>query len=343
MNNDIADGLGLPPPPTPTPEPLTVIPAPPEPIAPPTPPAETAVPVPPVILAGPTPPPAVIPTEVDLPADASPQAMQAGGSSPSSLRDSPALTEGVLDEAIHEEKPKEENPKKKVNKKLVFGGTLVLLLLGGALALAAQLGLFRGDIRQLARYTEVGVGIANITDNSMSVWWLQGSRVGGCVTITDTKSQKQVNKCDEKESRIHLIDVSGLNPGSSYRVDIKHGGVSVPLGPFWGQAIWTRYAKAKQTPERVSGRVIDSKNRPITDAIVFVGPTASDRMYIPLAVTTNELGIFSVDLAILKMQSVDISGSLFVEVTSKDGIKLVEKIITRVSPTTLPDVLVNSQ
>src|SRR3989338_4919010 len=46
-----------------------------------------------------------------------------------------------------EVKPVEDKPKKKVNKKLVFGGTLVLLLLGGALAVAAQFGLFRGDLR----------------------------------------------------------------------------------------------------------------------------------------------------------------------------------------------------
>src|SRR3989344_438526 len=43
-----------------------------------------------------------------------------------------------------------EKPKNKINKKLVFGGTLVLLLLGGAIALAAQFGLFRGDLRQRA-------------------------------------------------------------------------------------------------------------------------------------------------------------------------------------------------
>lgn len=46
--------------------------------------------------------------------------------------------------------PVEKKPKRKINKKLAIGGTLVLLLLGGAIALAAQFGLFRGDIRQRA-------------------------------------------------------------------------------------------------------------------------------------------------------------------------------------------------
>lgn len=41
-------------------------------------------------------------------------------------------------------------PKRKISKKLAIGGTLVLLLIGGAIALAAQLGLFRGDLRQRA-------------------------------------------------------------------------------------------------------------------------------------------------------------------------------------------------
>ena len=118
LNSTGTDGLGLPADSAglpPIPEPLTEIPSvglpPLEPIAPPTPPAE--VPSPPPVI--PT-IPSVIPSEVE------------GSSSPTP----PPL------------------PKKKINKKLVFGGTLVLLLLGGAIALAAQFGLFRGDIRQRA-------------------------------------------------------------------------------------------------------------------------------------------------------------------------------------------------
>src|SRR3989344_5880435 len=141
LNSTGADGLGLPadsaglppipstppppPPPLPEPQPLveTVIPTPTEPIAPPTPPTDVPSPSPviskiPSIPAGPT-IPSVIPTEA----------------------------EGSFSEPP---KPSEDKPKKKVNKKLVFGGTLILLLLGGALAIAAQFGLFRGDLRQRA-------------------------------------------------------------------------------------------------------------------------------------------------------------------------------------------------
>src|SRR3989344_2393047 len=150
LNSTGADGLGLPadsaglppipstppppPPPLPEPQPLveTVIPTstepmssglpPLEPIAPPPPKAdqplaETEVPVSPVILA-----------DAGIHSNRFP------------------IESGMTEE----EKPVEDKPKKKVNKKLVFGGTLILLLLGGALAVAAQFGLFRGDLRQRA-------------------------------------------------------------------------------------------------------------------------------------------------------------------------------------------------
>jgi|SRR3989338_2544428 len=236
-----------------------------------------------------------------------------------------------------------EKPKNKINKKLVFGGTLVLLLLGGAIALAAQFGLFRGDIRQMARYTEVGVGIANITDSSMSVWWLQKQKARGCVTLTNTETQQKHNKCDEESSFTHLVNVTGLSPATGYQVEVKHGEMSIYLSPFWGRAIWTRVIGSRKDAEVVKGRVLDQKGEPVVEAVVFVAPGISDRMYIPLAVTTNQRGEFSVDLAILKMQFVDISSSLFVEVTSKDGLKLVEKTTARSSATTLPDILVDSQ
>ena len=52
-----------------------------------------------------------------------------------------------------EEKSKEEKPKKKVNKKLVFGGTIVLFLVAGVVALAAQFGLFKGYLGSRAGTT----------------------------------------------------------------------------------------------------------------------------------------------------------------------------------------------
>ncbi|HLE49821.1 MAG TPA: hypothetical protein VI791_01610, partial [Patescibacteria group bacterium] len=129
MNNDInqpqrnqpTGGVGLPPLP-PIPE-LTT------PASPPTPTPEPVVPEIPVV---PTPP-------------AEPLTEVATGL--------PTLEPIAPPTPTAEEKPKEEGdakpvkPKRKISKKLAIGGALVLLLLGGAIALAAQFGLFRGDIR----------------------------------------------------------------------------------------------------------------------------------------------------------------------------------------------------
>ena len=326
MNNDInqpqgnqpTGGVGLPPlPPIPEmPMPPALLPTP-EPV-----PMTSAEPLTEVSTGLPTIEP-IAPPPV-IPADA--------GYSP--------LYGGIHSNRFPTESPK---PKNKINKKLVFGGTLVLLLLGGAIALAAQFGLFRGDIRQMARYTEVGVGMANVTDNSISVWWLQKQKARGCVTLTNTETQQKHNKCDEESSFTHLVNVTGLSPATGYQVEVKHGETSVYLSPFWGRAIWTRVIGSRKDAEVVKGRGLDQKGEPVVEAVVFVAPGISDRMYIPLAVTTNQRGEFSVDLAILKMQFVDISSSLFVEVTSKDGLKLVEKTTARSSATTLPDILVDSQ
>src|SRR3972149_9697789 len=130
MNNDInqpqgnqpTGGVGFPPLP-PIPEPTT---------PPPTPTPEPVVPEIPVV---PTPP-------------AEPLPEVATGL--------PALEPIAPPAPTPEGKPKEEGdakpvkPKRKISKKLAIGGALVLLLLGGAIALAAQFGLFRGDIRQRA-------------------------------------------------------------------------------------------------------------------------------------------------------------------------------------------------
>src|SRR3990167_8037877 len=149
LNSTGADGLGLPadsaglppipstpppPPPLPEPQPLveTVIPTSTEPMSSGLPPLEPIAP----------PPPKADQPLAETEVQVSPVILADAGIHSNRFPIESGMTE--------EEKPVEDKPKKKVNKKLVFGGTLILLLLGGALAIAAQLGLFRGDFRQRA-------------------------------------------------------------------------------------------------------------------------------------------------------------------------------------------------
>lgn len=204
--------------------------------------------------------------------------------------------------------------------KRIWAGMSLLLVVVG---LVVVLGVIRQrqSLSSQAKYTELGITITNLTNNAFSVWWKAPDRQTGCVMIN-----AQVPVCDDRKAFTHLISINNLTSGQTYQILIKHGQRTMLLSPFWGQGISLPSPPKYDSPTQpLSGRVVTADGRPLDQATVFIAPDLTDRMYLPLAALTNDEGEFSfADLADLKFQGVFNPDAYFIEVTDKNGNKLLE-------------------
>ena len=203
-------------------------------------------------------------------------------------------------------------------------GLMVVLIAG--LATSVILIRQKQSFEPQAKYTEPGVTIANLTDNSFSLWWKANDQQTGCVIIN---SQSPI--CDNRKALTHLISVKNLASSQMYQALAKHGQTTIFLSPFWSQGIYLPSSPKYNPPANpLFGQVITQNGRPLDQATVFIAPNLTDRMYLPLAVLTNDQGgFFFTDLSSLKFQSVYDLDEYFVEVTDKNGNKLLETVIAK--------------
>jgi len=211
------------------------------------------------------------------------------------------------------------------NKLLVVNVVVTIALVGGLIT-GFNLVKKRQLIQTQAKFTEMGITIANLTNASFSVWWKGPDLQIGCVTMN-----AQAAVCDNRPAVTHLISLTNLTVGQTYQIVVKHGQTTIPLSPFWGQGIHPLSPPKYDSPDiPLTGQVITSDGQPLDQATVFIAPNLSDRMYLPLAAVTNDQGeFFFANLSDLKFQRVADLDDYFVEVTDKNGNKLLETVISK--------------
>lgn len=205
-------------------------------------------------------------------------------------------------------------------------GVVAVLVLVIGITSGVVLVRHRQSLKSQAKYTELRVSITNLTDNSFSLWWKADDKQTGCVIIN---SQSPI--CDNRKALTHLISVKNLASGQIYQASAKHGQTTIFLSPFWSQGIYLPSSPKYNPPVYpLSGQVITQNGKPLDQATVFIAPNLTDRMYLPLATLTDNQGLFSfADLSNLKFQQISDVDEYLVEVTDKNGVKLLETVISK--------------
>lgn len=224
------------------------------------------------------------------------------------------------------------------------GKIAVLAVLIVGVGVGVNLTQQRQNLESEAKYTELAAIVANVTDESFSIWWTKPNKAEGCVTVSNVETgQQQTKECDTSKTNTHLITLTNLTPGTPYQVSIQHGQSPIFLSPFWGSAIWTRSAlKTKPQPNIITGKVVSANQEPVANASVFIAPDLSDKLYLPVTVSTDESGNFFADVSILDYQSVPPFTDYFVEVTDRDGIKLLERTYSKQATATFLTINVSN-
>ncbi len=208
--------------------------------------------------------------------------------------------------------------------KFVRVGSGLVLIIG--LSVGVVLIQKRQSLESLAKYTEPGITIANLTNGSFSVWWKASTQQTGCVIINS-----QAPVCDNRKAFTHLISLNGLTSDQTYQILVKHGQTTILLSPFWGQGIRLPSPPKYDSPKYpLSGQVVTRNGKPLDQATVFIASNLTARIYLPLTTLTNDQGEFSFpDLSDLKFHRVFNLDEYFVEVTDKNGNKLLETIFSK--------------
>ncbi len=174
------------------------------------------------------------------------------------------------------------------------------------------------------------VRAANQSAYAFSVSWIYPRPAGGCVAAYAGIKNMAV-KCSKDRSRLHLIEVSGLNPETGYSVFIWNGLKVIRVQtPFYRQVSTLSVRDAlPKLPQPGYGSVVDASGRPISGALVFVYRHVSDRFYFPAAAVTNESGNYSVDLSNLEQMNQPFTvGSYLIEAVDRTG-KTTKQIFDR--------------
>lgn len=179
-----------------------------------------------------------------------------------------------------------------------------------------------------AKYTELQSLPVNVTATSMGVWWRSDKPGAGCATLTEVDSRQTFKACDQDQSQVHLLNISGLTAQSRYEIQVTLAGETVWLSPFFGSYTQTSPGIDAPTPQFVSGKVVTNRGKPLVNATVFVALDLSDQFRFPLAVKTNQKGEFDVDLSKFIYSLPRSFNSYFVEVADSVGKKLVETTIS---------------
>ena len=211
-------------------------------------------------------------------------------------------------------------PKKKWGTGALIGSVAALMVLVVGLGVGLNLLKQRQAVETSAKYTELGILIANVTNTSISVWWKSTTADTGCVVATNLTTNQEIRQCDDRKSPTHLIAINNLSPKTQYKLVALQGKKELTLSPFWGKGVWTNSSLPTITPVPITGRVLSFDQKPFSEATVFIAPNLSDRLYIPAATLTDKNGQFSLIPPPLGPKAT----SYFVEVTDKNGNKLLE-------------------
>ncbi len=182
--------------------------------------------------------------------------------------------------------------------------------------------------------------IGNLDSQSFSVWWRTNAPDKGCVTVTNVKDDKQTKQCDEKLTRTHLIDVTGLKSYITHKVEVDSGGQKIGLSPFWKEGIITGlFDKQKVAAKLAFGKVLGAGGKPIVGATVFVSPNLADRFYFPVMAKTDESGGYKIDLSLLESQQPENLTAYLMAVVDENGNDLGQRIVNIGATTPFPDLV----
>lgn len=182
--------------------------------------------------------------------------------------------------------------------------------------------------------------VGNLDSQSFSVWWRTNAPDKGCVTVTNIKDGKQTKQCDEKLIRTHLIDIAGLKSYITHKVEVDSGGQKIDLSLFWKEGIITGlFDKQKVTAKLAFGKVLDSGEKPIVGATVFVSPNLSDRFYFPVMAKTDESGGYKIDLSLLESQQPENLTAYLMAVVDENGNDLGQQVFNVGATSPFPDLV----
>ncbi len=172
---------------------------------------------------------------------------------------------------------------------------LVGLLLAFALALFASPGL-----QNVAASNPISIVVSNVHDTSFTIFWL---------TIVDEAGQLQVigggtfndDRGADYSGATHFIDVSGLQPNTTYKFDIVSGGKTYDDD---GQhyVVTTGAVLPPPTPDQIVGRVQNTDGSGAADAIVIFTVQQEQGISAPMSMllTPRDNGFFHVNLSDLR-------------------------------------------
>ncbi|OGY17544.1 MAG: hypothetical protein A2784_01415 [Candidatus Chisholmbacteria bacterium RIFCSPHIGHO2_01_FULL_48_12] len=182
--------------------------------------------------------------------------------------------------------------------------------------------------------------MGNLDSQSFSVWWRTNAPDKGCVTVTNVKDNKPIKQCDEKLTRTHLIDITGLKSYITHKVEVETDGQKIELSPFWGEGIITGlFDKQKTASNLAFGKIVSASGESIVGATVFAFPNLADRSYLPVMAKTDESGGYKIDLSLLESQQPENLTAYLISVVDENGNDLGQRIFNVGATTPFPDLV----
>ncbi|OGY17564.1 MAG: hypothetical protein A2784_02805 [Candidatus Chisholmbacteria bacterium RIFCSPHIGHO2_01_FULL_48_12] len=219
----------------------------------------------------------------------------------------------------------------------ISGLVLLIVVMGLGLMLVRQ----KQNVEIEARFSELNLVVANVTDTSVSLWWKTDKPESGCLVARVFPQGEEKRVCDKERKITHLVEVGGLVAETRYSLKVKTETRELTLNPYLGAWVSTRLTLPGGQPRWGNGQVADVKGVPVVGATVFMSPNLSDRMYFPVAAMTDDSGYYQLDLAKLDFQYPGEFNEYFVEVVDYQGRKLIEMTMEKDTVAPFPVVTVS--